>query len=163
MDMGDISLLTVNIAKSDGSGGLAPGDLVRFRIDIDVRDEFAGQVFTRADFRTVLFDMNGCNVYDGNTGCGVMNSTDNSQVAVGFEDGTRSILLTLDDMAVEAPQGLFYNSNFRPRGIMEPVDIFEWCPPGFVIPEPSSAMLSFFALFGGAWLGSRPRRLTRSA
>ena len=48
-----------------GDGGLQPGELVRFKIDLDVDPEFADQVFAHPDYRTVLFDMNGFNVYDG--------------------------------------------------------------------------------------------------
>ena len=66
----DITSSTLNNAGDElilniGDGGLAPGEMVRFKIDLEVDAAFAGQIFTHPDYRTVMFDMNGLNVYDG--------------------------------------------------------------------------------------------------
>jgi hypothetical protein len=153
------NLLTVNIAKQ-GGGGLGPGELVRFKIDLGVD---AGQpFFTHPDFRTVLFDMNGCNVYDGNTGCGAPSSADNSVVTLKFSDGSSSAAVPLVDEDVPAPQSQYFNNTFRPYGVMEPVDIFELVGGSTeVIPEPTTAVLIAAGL-GGFWLAARPRRVPRA-
>ncbi len=151
----DGNLLTVLIGNDGGPGGLGPGETLRFRIDIDLDEKYKGQFFSRADFRTVLFDMNGINVYDGNVQN--FNSADNSHVSVLFSDGSKSGPFPFRDEVVDAPQSQYYNSNFRPRGVMEPVDVFE---P--VIPEPASGLLALSAILAGAGF-RKPRRAAGSA
>ena len=85
-DMGDE--LVVNI----GNGGLLPGQLVRFKIKLDVDPAYAAQYAASfgaslPDFRTVLFDMNGLNVYDGVVHT---SSDDNAQAFVVFNPGGKS-------------------------------------------------------------------------
>jgi hypothetical protein len=149
------NLLTVDIAKQGGTGGLAPGELVRFKIDLDVD---AGQpFFVHPDYRTVLFDMNGTQVYGPDPAA--VAGQDNSVITLKFSDGTFSTPLILLDEIVPQPQSLFFNENFRPYGLMEPVQIFEF-PGGSPgeIPEPSAAALACAGLFGGAWCAVRSRR-----
>ena len=97
-NMGDE--LVVNI----GNGGLLPGQMVRFKIKLDVDPAFAAQYAASfgaslPDFRTVLFDMNGLNVYDG-----VVNtsSADNAQAFVKFNPGGQSSTAVFNDETVAA-------------------------------------------------------------
>ena len=150
-------LLTVNISKQ--GGGLAPGELVRFKIDIDV-DAGHPDFFVHPDYRTVLFDMNGIQVYDGNV---VQNSTaDNAQATIKFDDESTAGPVAFIDEIVSVPAGEYYNNIYRPYGIMEPVDIFD-LSGGTVIPEPSSGLLAMAGLLGGMWLTRRSRREARAA
>ncbi|MCI0349251.1 MAG: hypothetical protein L0Z53_07495, partial [Acidobacteriales bacterium] len=109
--------LIVNIV-----GGLAPGELVRFKIDLDVDPGHPDPpFFIHPDFRTVLFDMNGIQFYDGNI---VQNSSaDNAQARVQFSDGSFADPATFIDEVVTGPEADYYNDIFRPYGIMEGVDI----------------------------------------
>jgi hypothetical protein len=148
------NLLTVNLAKS-GGGGLGPGETVRFKIDIDVDDGF--DFFQQPDFRTVLFDMNGVQVYgpDPNIPPG---QDDNGQASVMFSNGNTSDPATFLDETITGPQGDYYNNIFRPYGVMEPVDIFEIGGGPQVIPEPSSGLLALVSLVGALGTLTRPRR-----
>ena len=63
-----ITSSTVNNAGDElvlkiGGSGLAPGASLRFKIDLDVDAAFRSQFYSRPDYRTVLFDMNGVQVY----------------------------------------------------------------------------------------------------
>jgi hypothetical protein len=150
--------LTVDI-----NGGLAPGELVRFRIDLDVDAGLDDPpFFEHPDFRTVLFDMNGCNVYDNNTGCGSPNSADNAQATAMFSAGPQIGPLSFPDATVTGTQAQFFNDNFREYGIMEGVDIFE-IGDGFVIPEPAGAVLAVISLLGGMLCSGRSRSRTQSS
>jgi hypothetical protein len=157
-------LLTVHIAHEDG-GGLAPGEILRFRIDLDVDPGLSDPpFFPHPDYRTVLFDINAgggnepVEVYgpDPNIPAG---QTDNAQASVIFADSSTTLPVTFQDQVLEGTQALYYNGNFRPYGIMEPVDIFG----SVVIPEPTSGTLALFALLGGSWLARGSRRRRRSA
>jgi len=153
--------LLVNI-----NGGLAPSELVRFRIDLDVKDTFADEYAalfgdSHPDFRTVLFDMNGCNVYDNNTGCGSPNTADNAQATATFSAGAPTGPLFFPDATVTGPQAQFFNNNYRAYGIMEGVDIFE-VGGGSVIPEPTSALLAVVGVLGGMLCMGRSRPRTQS-
>lgn len=137
-----------------GNGGLAPGETVRFGIDIDPDPNIDG-LFPHPDFRLVLFDMNNM---DGN------GTNDNSEVSAKFEDPNDSSMTAiastqLPDYQVTGNQGDYYNQFIRPYGVMEGVDIFS--DGGLVtnpIPEPSSGVAAILvaALAAGLW---RRRRL----
>jgi hypothetical protein len=129
--------LVVNI----GNGGLQPGQVVRFKIDLDVDAPNANGFFEHPDFRTVLFDMNGINVYDNSQ----QNSTaDNARVWAVFDPATGSNFQTmpvpLPDAAVFGAQANFFNQNLRQWGESDAVGLFE-VGGSFIIPEPGSAML----------------------
>ncbi len=132
-----------------GNGGLAPGQTVYFRIDIG---SDTTNFFNQADFRTVLFDMNGFNLYDGV----VDNSADDNAKFTGtFVDPTNPTMTAtaetqLPDFDVTGLQQLYYNQVRRPYGQMEGIDIFraEGLTPSVVIPEPST-----FVMAGGACIG----------
>jgi hypothetical protein len=140
-DMGDVLKVII------GNGGLLPGQNVRFQINLDVDPAFAAMYAasfgeSQPDFRTVLFDMNGLNVYDG-----VVNtsSADNAQAFVVFDPAGPGQKATFDDETVAA--GQFYNNNLRTYRAMDPVLIFqlEGAQP---IPEPGSAVLAMLCLAG---------------
>jgi len=149
-DLGDE--LVVNI----GNGGLLPGQLVRFKIKLDVDPAFAAQYAASfgaslPDFRTVLFDMNGLNVYDG-----VVNSSpdDNAQTFVKFNPGGQSGKAVFEDETVAA--GQYYNSNLREYKAMDPVLIFQ-TGGGQQVPEPCSIGLAMLGL-SAALMVRRSRR-----
>ncbi len=138
----DISSITSTgdlLTLTFGNGGLAPGELVRFGIDIDA-DPGLEDMFPFPDFRLVLFDMNNM---DGQGG------VDNSVVTATFEDPEDSSMTAtastqLEDYVVTGPQAQYYNQILRPYSVMEGVDIFD--ASANVIPEPATATLSVLAL-----------------
>ncbi|MEX0612888.1 MAG: hypothetical protein WD738_01790 [Pirellulales bacterium] len=149
------NLLTVDISKP-GGGGLDPGELVRFRIDLDVDPGFPDPpFFVHPDYRTVLFDMNGVQVYgpDPSIPAG---DEDNAQASIKFSDNTTAGPVPFVDEVIPEPQSVFLNNIFREYGIMEPVDCFDI--GGGVIPEPGTALLALLGLLGVGGLMGRPRR-----
>lgn len=137
-----------------GNGGLAPGEVVRFGIDI-APDEGIDGLFPHPDFRTVLFDMNNL---DGN------GTSDNSIITAEFVDPenesmTATAETQLPDYEVTGNQADYWNQFIRPYGVMEGIDIFT---DGDLvtneIPEPATGVAAtlVLALVAGAW---RHRRL----
>jgi hypothetical protein len=156
------NVLTVNIQKESGTGGLAPGDLIRSRIDIDVDAGLSSPPFYQhPDFRTVLFDKNGQQVY-GNDPAFPNGAEDNSQVTIKFGDGTIQGPTALPDFVVTGPQNEFYNAIYHPRGVMEGVDIFTIGGGPGVIPEPGSAVLALVGV-AGSLCSMRRQRVRFSA
>jgi hypothetical protein len=146
--------LVVNI----GGGGLAPGQSVRFKVKLGIDPSFAAAYAASfgtslPDYRTVLFDMNGINVYDGGT---ISNSSaDNSKAFVVFDTNIQSNTSTFPDAVV--PVGQFFNSNIRAYSELDPVNLFEL--QGQAIPEPTSiglVMLGITGFFLSARWRSRP-------
>jgi hypothetical protein len=152
--------LVVNI----GGPGLLPGELLRFKIDLAVDPEFADDFFAHPDYRTVLFDMNGFNVYDG---LQQSNVADNAKAWVIFDPAAGADISTvpvaLQDESVTGAAADFYNNNYRRYGEMDPVRTFQLVGGGSaVIPEPGGMLLASFAVLGGlAWSGRRHRRSSR--
>jgi hypothetical protein len=124
-----------------GNGGLQPGSLVRFKVDIAVDPPNPNGYFEFPDFRTVLFDMNGINVYDDTI---QTSSADNSQSWVVFDPATgpnfSTVPVAFQDPVVPPPASSFFNDNPREWGENDPVRIFE-LGGGEVIPEPTSLVL----------------------
>ncbi len=145
-----------------GNGGLAPGDTVRFKIKLGIDPSFASTYAASfgaslPDYRTVLFDMNGINVYDGNT---VDNSTkDNSQAFVVFDTDMQSNTAVFPDETV--PNGIYYNNILRPYTATDMVNLFQ-LEGAASVPEPASIGLAVFGLAGFLW-GRRPLRQTLAA
>jgi hypothetical protein len=147
----DITATTENEDKelivAFNGGGIAPGQFVRFKVDIGV-DPDTGIQWSLPDFRTVLFDMNGVNVWDGFVG--PVDSSDNSLVSATFTQGglvASSDPQHLPDYSVVGPQAEIFNEHFRPNYAMEGIDVFLLGGTA-VIPEPSTTFLAIFGLAG---------------
>jgi hypothetical protein len=129
-----------------GNGGLTPGQSLIFQIDIGADSP---NLFQQADFRTVLFDMNGFNVYDNTIEVGDL---DNSVFTAGFVDPQDATMtatedVRLPDYTVTGIQAGYFNQNRRPYGQMEGIDIFRG-DDMTVIPEPASLALAGIAALG---------------
>jgi hypothetical protein len=140
--------LVVNI----GGGGLLPGQSLKFKIKLGIDPSFAAAYKSAfgssvPDYRTVLFDMNGVNVYDGTT---ETSTTDNAQMYAIFSPGGKSGVTVLPDEKVAVSQ--FFNDNLRGGCccVGDPVEIFK------PIPEPGSLALAMLGIAGFS-LGSRSR------
>jgi hypothetical protein len=159
--------LTSNTLNNDGdelvvdigNGGLLPGQLVRFKINLDIDSSFAAQYKSlfgdsQPDYRTILFDMNGVNVYDGNTVD--VSTADNGQGFVIFNGTTKSNVDVFEDETVAASQ--FINNKLRSScccGSNDPVQIFQLEGQ---IPEPGSVALALLGLAAGLFTRTRGRR-----
>jgi hypothetical protein len=148
-----------------GNGGLPTGESVRFKIALGVDDGFS--FFHRPDFRTVLFDMNEINVYDGNLHLpsSVDPTDDNSHVTVTFGTGATARIagpIPFEDFNVFGEASKYFNDHFRRYGVMEQVDTFLILGGvGGEIPEPTAVVLAIVALGGGLSLAGRSRRQMR--
>jgi len=145
--------LVVNI----GGTGLKPGDAIKFKIKLGIDASFAAEYASKfgaslPDYRTVLFDMNGFNVYDDTTD---VNSDDNAEAFVIFNPGGKSETSVFPDEEVAVSQ--FYNNRLRSGCccVDDPVQIFqlEGSQP---IPEPGSFALAMLGVVGFV-LNSRAR------
>jgi len=155
----DGNLLTVNIQKQGNAGGVAPSDEVRFRIDIDVDAGLPDPPFYMyPDFRTVLFDKNGVQVY-GPDPAFPNGAEDNAQASVKFSDGTTLGPQALPDFQVTGPQDMYFNALYHPRGAMPGVDFFTVSGQPGIIPEPGSFALALAGLVGMLSCGGRNRRM----
>ena len=148
--------LIVNI----GDGGLAPGELIRFRIDLAVDAAFQGQFFTHPDYRTVLFDMNGLNVYDGFLQ--QVSSDDNATATAIFDPASGANFnvgpWAIEDEPVEGLSAGFFNDNYRNYRDNDPIRTFLVEGTGVPIPEPGSALLALVGLVAGLTTARRSRR-----
>jgi hypothetical protein len=149
--LGDELVVTI------GNGGLLPGQLVRFQVNLDVDPAYAATYAasfgaSQPDFRTILFDMNGVNVYDG-----VVNtsSDDNAETFVVFNPGGKSSVSVFDDETVAA--GQYFNSNLRQYTAMDPVLIFQ-LEGSQAVPEPTTIGLAMLGLSMGMFYRGRSRR-----
>lgn len=143
-DGGDTLMLTIQ------NGGLAAGQTIRFKIALAAD---AAGVFQHPDFRTVLFDMNGINVYDGNlhTPSNVDGTADNAKITVKYQMGDMSKFVgpaVFEDFDVLGAPGQYFNGFYRPYGVMERVDTFPVFGSGTVVPEPGTIGLAALGLVG---------------
>jgi hypothetical protein len=144
---GDELIVTFNGA------GLAPGDRVRFRIDIGIDANQPGlmQIWPHPDYRTVLFDMNGIDAWGPSPHTPKPPvTTDNSMATATWEkDGMSASSpnpIAFPDATVVGPQATIFNQFFRPQHVMEDVDVFDAVQVIGVIPEPSSMMLTILGM-----------------
>lgn len=143
-----------------GSQGILPGSSVCFRINLDV-DADHSDFFPYPDFRTVLFDMNGYNVYDGNVYD--PSDEDNAMALVTFGAGESMFEagpVAFQDTPVGGVEQFFSNGALRPYGVMEKASTFIVSAEieTEVVPEPSSIALVLLGCAGGAVLAARRRR-----
>lgn len=149
----DGNILVVNFLN----GGIAPGKTVNFLFDIDP-DAGLG-LYAYPDYRTVLFDMNGDNYFQG---AGIVNdpsSEDNANVWITFSQSGMSPVTTAPvafaDPNVLDGSARFVNGQTARYGESDPVRAFPLIG-GAVIPEPTSAVLCLFGLAAGCY-GRRRR------
>jgi len=149
-----------------GSQGILPGELVCFRINIDV-DANHPEIFPYPDFRTVLFDKNGINVYDGNLK--KFSDEDNATALVTFGSGESKFEagpVAFPDEIVNGAEDLFTNRALRPYGIMENASTFVVSAKIIeedVVPEPSGIVIGLMGCLGGAMWAMRRRSCKASA
>jgi hypothetical protein len=162
--LGDLgNELVVNI----GNGGLAPGEKIRFKINLNVDPSFEGAYSglfgtSDPDYRTILFDMNGKNVYDPGQPVNV-SSADNAMAYTVFDPAVGANFQTNPVPFADepVPAGNFFNNFLRQYGEMDPVLIFDLegsTTPGGTIPEPNSGALALLGLMGGLFTRLRSRR-----
>jgi hypothetical protein len=143
-----------------GSQGILPGKSVCFRIDLGV-DSDHSDFFPYPDFRTVLFDMNGYNVYDGNVYD--PSDEDNATALVTFGTGESTFKagpVAFQDTPVTGVEQFFSNRALRPYGVMEQASTFVVSAKTgeTLVPEPSGIVLGLLGCVGGAMLAARKRR-----
>lgn len=131
-------------------GGLAPGERLRFMIDLDVDPAFRGELFSHPDYRTVLFDMNGVNVYDGFAQD--VSSTDNARAMAIFNPAAGEDFavgpFAFPDEPVYGGAGGVFNDHYRRFGDPDPVRTYEVGGELVLVPEASSLWLAAWALVG---------------
>ncbi len=158
-------------------GGLAPGDILRFKIDLGVDAQYLStavkegqtcccgdQFFQHPDYRTVLFDMNGLNVYDGTR----EDSTADNARATAIFDPTIGPDFSPDPIvfkdALIGPDPQFYNNHYRRYNQVDPVQmIFEATGSVPTVPEPNSMALGLVGVLAGLALSRRFQLSTRRA
>ena len=165
-------MITSSIADSGNelvlnieNGGLAPGEKIRFKVNLNVDPSFEGTysgLFGTADpdYRTILFDMNGKNVYDPGQPVSV-SSADNAKAYAVFDPTTGDNFQTTPAPFADDPvaAGGFYNNLLRQYGEMDPVLIFSLTGstgPG-TIPEPNTGALILLGVIGAMFTRLRSR------
>jgi PEP-CTERM motif-containing protein len=143
--------------------GLAKNEVARFRIALAVDADHKDDFYKHPDYRTVLFDMNGINVYDGNlhNAEGDDGKGDNSTFTAlyGSGESAKTSETTFPDFEVDGTPGQYYNNIYRRYGIMERVDTFQGVGNASAgIPEPSTFCLAGLGLIGLVVLKLRSRK-----
>ena len=143
------------------NGGLAPGKTVNFQFDIAVDAAFASSFYPHPDYRTVLFDMNGDNLYRN---AGILHeesSDDNAQVTLKFAmAGMPSVTVgpvAFDDPSVADGSAIFVNRRLARYGQNDPIRAFSLSGGG-VIPEPTGIVLALAGILGMTLPRARSRR-----
>lgn len=132
------------------NGGLAPGATVNFQFDIGVDEGLS--FYMHPDYRTVLFDMNGDNLYSLAGIDHEVSDDDNSQVSVKFAmTGMPSVTVgpvPFEDPSVVDGSSGFVNNRLARYGQNDPVRAFGLSGGTSLIPEPGSVVLAFVGLLG---------------
>jgi hypothetical protein len=143
------------------NGGLAPGETVDFQFDIDVDAQFANAFFQNPDYRTVLFDMNGDNLYMSAGIVHEVSSADNAKVSLKFEmPGMPSVMVgpvPFEDPSILDGSAGFVNSQLARYGQSDPIRSFT-LHGGGVVPEPGSIVLGLVGLGAMVLSLARSRR-----
>jgi hypothetical protein len=143
------------------NGGLAPGATVQFQFDIDVDAALAGSFYQHPDYRTVLFDMNGDNLYNLAGIDHDVDDSDNSQVTLKFEQSGQSPVtvgpVNFEDPSVVDGSAGFVNNRLARYGQNDPIRAFG-LEGGGVVPEPDCVALALVGLLGMLLPWSRSRR-----
>jgi hypothetical protein len=143
------------------NGGVAPGATVNFQFDIDVDAAFANAIYKHPDYRTVLFDMNGDNYYEGGGIENDISSDDNSKISLTFTMAGMPSVTTVPtpfvDPFVLDGSARYVNANIARYGDSDPVRSFG-LSGGTAIPEPGSIMLGLVGLVSLCPLFGRSRR-----
>jgi len=145
--------------------GLLPGNLVRFKIDINT-DENAPFDAPAPDYRTVLFDMDGHEHYVQSPS--QMSTDDNAQIWVKYAMGEMTRELgpyAFEDPAVGGVGAQYINGRsfapYRAGGSIDPVGMFQAGPVPAVIPEPSTLIIAVAGLAGLCFLGASRSNLPK--
>jgi len=145
------------------NGGLNPGDTVHFKIELGVDPEFADVYYKHPDYRTVLFDMNGDNLYEDAGILHQVSTDDNAMVSLKFEmDGMPSATVgpvPFEDPSIVDGSAGFVNSTLARYGQSDPVRAFS-LSGGSVVPEPGSMVLALVGLLAMTPPFARRRRPT---
>lgn len=116
-----------------GDGGLQPGEVVRFQVDID-RDPPGDGMMMFADYTSVFFQPSGDD------------TSSNSMLSFEFDGIAQPSTLRLPNLGVSGNVAQFLQ-NPRPYNVMQMIDVY----PGTtldVIPEPTTAVLTLLAAAG---------------
>jgi hypothetical protein len=114
-------------------GGLQPGEVVRFQVDIDRDVAGVGKMY--ADFPSVFFTPNGGSDTSGN-----------SVVTLSYVGTDQTTTNTLPNFAMSDATTGFLTTP-RPYSIMQPIDVFPDTPIGFPeIPEPAAGLMAMTAM-----------------
>ena len=148
--------------------GLAPGQKIRFRIDIGIDDDQPElmNIWPHPDYRTVLFDMNGIDAW-GPFPMQPMppNEDDNSMARGTFSMNGMTAMVgptAFPDATVVGPQASIFNQFFRPYHVMEDVDVFDAVDVGNPIPEPSTSLLAMFGMLAVGLVAQRRTEAVRN-
>lgn len=118
-----------------GPDGLAPGEVVRFQVDIDADDDAPQGTMMYADYTSVFFEANGGDDISGN-----------SDIELAFIDTDITAQVTLPNPSVDASIAQFFQAP-RPYSQMQMTPQFP-ATPFDVIPEPTTGMLAGLAMAG---------------
>ena len=115
-------------------GGLKPGEIVRFQVDLD-RDTDIGGMKMFADYPSVFFTPNGG-----------ADTTGNSVITLSYVGTNQTTATTLPNYSMSAAT-TGYLTTPRPYSVMQPLDVFPDVPVGFPeIPEPTAGVLAAVAV-----------------
>lgn len=118
-----------------GPDGLAPGEVVRFQVDIDPDEDAPAGTRMYADYTSVFFQTNGGDDISGN-----------SNIELAFVDTDVTAAVTLPNPTVDGSITQFFQTP-RPYSEMQMVPQFPATPLD-VIPEPTTGLLAGLAIVG---------------
>jgi hypothetical protein len=140
-----------------GNGGLLPGQTVRFRIALgfDAAYKTDKDYFATPDFRTVLFAMNGHEMYPDHAPAVDPDdpTANNAQISVLFGSGAGALHagpVTFDNYPISGDAGRYYNNIYHAYGATDPVQVFAGLSgSASAVPEPGTIVLAAIGLLIG--------------